>query len=192
MNQPPEYCPYCGSPVTGVDVPFASPPVDTPMAYHCDNCDDYVFYNPTPGGSAAVIDDDSLLLVEDFRDAGTWKLPSGRIELGETPREGVARELKEETNLSVAPDDLTYFYDEAGQPVEEMYMVGIDYAVKRTNTSGALNAGSDATDARFFTPDEFAASEQELRYSHLNRFGPDLKWLLERARLAIEYRGEVF
>lgn len=186
MNQPPKYCPYCGTAISPVDVPFVSTTVDTSMAYRCETCDDYVFYNPTPGGSAAVIDDDKLLLVEDFRAAGEWKLPSGRIELGETPRAGVARELEEETNLSVAPDDLTYFCDDAGQPVEEMYMVGINYAVSRAKTKGPLEAGSDATAARFFSPDAFEASEFTLRASHVDRFGPDLHWLFEEARKAID------
>lgn len=36
-----------------------------------------------------------------------WNVPSGRIEDGETPAEGAARELAEETGLVVAPADLT-------------------------------------------------------------------------------------
>lgn len=189
MNQPPEYCPYCGSPVDGVDSPMAATGVETPMIYACETCDDYVFYNPTPGGSAAVIDGDSLLLVEDFRGTDEWKLPSGRMELGESPREGVARELAEETGLRADPEALTYFYDEAGEPVEEMYMVGIDYAIPRSRTEGKLAAGSDATDAAFFTPDGFAASDRSLRATHVERFGSDLSWVLERAQRAIETRA---
>ncbi len=190
MNQPPEYCPYCGTAVTAVDTPMAGK-VDTPMIYRCESCEDYVFYNPTPGGSAAVVDGESVLLVEDFRSPGEWKLPSGRMELGESPREGVARELEEETGLAVDPEDLTYFYDEAGEPVEEQYMVGIDYAVPRSETTGTVEAGSDATDARFFTPAEFAASEHSIKYTHVDRFGTDsLEWLLERAREALDVGTE--
>lgn len=190
MNQPPEYCPYCGSAVTGVDTPMHSA-VETPMIYRCESCDDYVFYNPTPGGSAAVVDGDGVLLVEDFRSPGEWKLPSGRMALGESPREGVARELEEETGLSVDPDDLAYFYDEAGEPVEDQYMVGVDYAVPRSKTTGTLEAGSDATDARFFTPDGFAASEHSMKHTHVDRFGTDsLDWLLSEARRALEAAGE--
>lgn len=189
MNQPPEYCPYCGNPVSGVDSPIIGA-VETPMVYRCDSCDDYVFYNPTPGGSAVVVAEDSLLLVEDFRSPGEWKLPSGRMELGESPREGVARELEEETRLSVDPDDLTYFYDEAGEPVEDQYMVGIDYAVRRSRTTGSLEAGSDATDARFFTPTEFKKSEHSITETHVDRFGTDsLEWLLEEAREVLRDRA---
>ena len=35
-----------------------------------------------------------------------WNVPSGRVEDGETPAEGAARELAEETGLVVAPEDL--------------------------------------------------------------------------------------
>lgn len=187
MNQPPEHCPYCGTAVSPVDSPMTVDLVDTPMIYECDDCEDFVFYNPTPGGSAAVIDGDSILLVEDFRSPGEWKLPSGRMELGESPRQGVARELEEETGLSVDPDDLVYFYDEAGEPAPEQYMVGIDYAVHRSDTSGELEAASDATDARFFTPEAFAASDESLKFTHVDRFGEDsLPWLLDAAQDALD------
>ena len=186
MNQPPEYCPYCGTAVTEIDAPVTGV-VDTPMVYRCESCDDYVFYNPTPGGSAVVVDGDSLLLVEDFRTPGEWKLPSGRMELGESPREGVARELEEETGLAVDPDDLTYFYDEAGEPVEKQYMVGIDYAVPRSKTTGTVEAASDATDAQFFTPAEFADSSHSIKETHVDRFETDsLEWLLAEAKQALE------
>ncbi|WP_232688355.1 NUDIX domain-containing protein [Halobacterium zhouii] len=191
MNQPPEHCPYCGDPVGPVEG-AESGVVDTPMIYRCESCDDYVFYNPTPGGSAVVVDGDSLLLVEDFRTSGEWKLPSGRMNLGESPREGVARELEEETGLAVDAEDLTCFYDEAGEPVPEQYMVGIDYAVSRSKTTGTVEAASDATDARFFTPEEFAASDHSIKETHVDRFGEDsLPWLLEESKRAIELREKM-
>ena len=187
MNRPPEYCPYCGSPVDGVETSFAGGHVETPMVYRCDSCEDYVFYNPTPGGSAAVVDGDRMLLVKDFRSPGEWKLPSGRIELGESVREGVARELEEETGLSVDPTDLAYFYDEAGEPVDEQYMVKVDFAVPRSETTGRLRAGSDATDARFFTAAEFEASDHTMKATHVDRFGTaSVEWLLARARVALD------
>lgn len=192
MNQPPDYCPYCGTALTPVDSSYTADVVETPMIYECASCDDYVFYNPTPGGSAIVIDGDSLLLVEDFRSPEEWKLPSGRVELGESPREGVARELEEETGLTVDPDDLVYVTDEAGEPAPEQYMVGIDYAVHRDDTEGDLQAASDATDARFFTPAEFEASEHDLKFTHVDRFGEDsLPWLLAEAQTALELRRQI-
>lgn len=154
VNFPPDYCPYCG---TELDV------VEPPTQYYCDTCDRPVFHNSVLGGGVVVVDGDSVLLIEDFREAGAWKVPEGRPEIPESPREGVARELEEEAGLSVDPDDLVYLYDDAKEVGEDMFMMGIYYAVERSRTTGAVEAGSDATDARFFTPDAFEASTHELR-----------------------------
>ncbi|WP_192498484.1 NUDIX domain-containing protein [Halorussus halophilus] len=178
VNLPPDFCPYCGTKLETVE---------EPTIYRCESCDDYVFHNPCPAGGVAVLDGDSILLVEDFRSSGEWKLPEGRVECGESPREGVARELEEETGLTVDPAVLTYFHDSAGEPVENQYMANVDFAVERSETAGTLDAGSDAIDARFWTPEEFADSDQSFRASHLDRFGnDDIEWLRDTARLALE------
>ena len=153
-NFPPEYCQYCG---TKLDV------FDEPTVYRCETCDDYVFHNAVLGGGIVVVDGDSLLLVEDFRGPGTWKVPEGVPEIPESPRQGIARELEEETGLSVDPDDLVYLYDVGKEVKKGMFRMHIYYAVDRADTTGTLDAGDDATDARFWTPDEFEASEQTLR-----------------------------
>ncbi|PSP55446.1 NUDIX hydrolase [Halobacteriales archaeon QS_1_67_19] len=177
MNQPPEYCPYCGT---------ALESVREPMVHRCSCCEDYVFYNPTPGGSVAVVDGDSLLLVEDFRYDDRWKLPSGRVEVGETMREGAVRELEEETGLSTAPAALTEFSQEASEPAEGQHMTNVSFAVERSATTGRVRAGSDATDARFWTPEEFVDAPAEFTDVHVRRFGSDsLDWLLAEAREAL-------
>ena len=180
VNFPPDYCPYCGTELVVLERP----------TYHeCESCERYVFYNPTPGGSVAVVDGDSLLLVEDFRAPGEWKLPSGAIEAGESPREGAARELEEETGLSVDPATLTYAHDSAGEPVEGRHMANVTFAADRSATTGTVEADSDATDARFFTPAEFADSAYSVTEVHVDRFGTDsLEWLLGKAQRALGER----
>jgi len=154
VNYPPEYCPYCG---TELEV------LERPTRYYCEACDDPVFHNAVLGGGVVVVDGKRVLLVEDFRGPGTWKVPEGRPEIPESPREGVARELKEEAGLSVDPDELVYLYDDAKEVVEGMFMMGIYYAADRAETTGTVEAGSDAIDARFWTPAEFEASDETLR-----------------------------
>jgi hypothetical protein len=56
-----------------------------------------------------------------------------------------------------------YLYDDAKEVGEEMYMMGIYYAVDRAETAGTVEGGSDAIDARFWTPAEFEASDQTLK-----------------------------
>jgi len=109
---------------------------------------------------------------------------------GESPRECVARELEEETNLTVDPADLVYLYDRAAEPVEGQYMVGIYYAVARADTTGPPAAGDDAVDARFVSPAEFAASDCELREKYDNPFWyPNLERLHGIATEALASRG---
>jgi ADP-ribose pyrophosphatase YjhB (NUDIX family) len=55
----------------------------------------------------AVVHDDAgrLLLVRRGHppNAGTWSLPGGRVEAGETLEQAVVREVREETGLAVRP-----------------------------------------------------------------------------------------
>jgi ADP-ribose pyrophosphatase YjhB (NUDIX family) len=178
VNVPPDHCPHCGDVLD---------PVEPPTVHRCPACEAYVFFNPTASGGVAVLDGDAVLLVEDFREAGTWTLPEGRFEVGERPRDGAARELREETGLSVDPDALVYWTETTGEPVPDQHMLSVDYAVERAATTGEPRAGSDATDARFVTPDEFAASEAVLRDSAVDRFGTDdLAALVASARAAVD------
>ncbi|AGN02255.1 ADP-ribose pyrophosphatase [Salinarchaeum sp. Harcht-Bsk1] len=176
-NFPPEYCPYCGSELDEVE---------PPTSHYCGRCEDYVFYNPTPGGSVAVVDGDRLLLVEDFRYENEWKLPSGVLESGESPAEGAIRELAEETGLSVAPSDLAYVTNNAVEPVEGKHHANVTFAARRAATTGTVEAGSDATDARFWSPVEFADAEARFTDVHRRRFGSDsLAWLHETVESAL-------
>lgn len=58
----------------------------------------------TYGSRALVIYGDAILLT---RNAGAdhWSLPGGKIEMGETPKECVVRELREELDLSISKVD---------------------------------------------------------------------------------------
>lgn len=154
VNYPPDYCPYCGT---------ALAVVEEPTVYRCDSCEDLVFHNAVLGGGVVVVDGDSVLLVEDFRGPGTWKIPEGVPEIPESPREGVARELEEETGLSVDPAELVYLYDVGKWVDTDMFRMHIYYAIERSETTGTVEAGSDAIAARFWTPEEFEDSEQSLR-----------------------------
>ena len=50
-----------------------------------------------------IVSDDSLLLVKNLRRGGAvdWSTPGGVIDPGETPLEGLTREVEEETGLNV-------------------------------------------------------------------------------------------
>lgn len=88
-----------------------------------------------------------LLLIRRGRppQAGSWSLPGGRVEAGETPQQAVTREVAEETGLLVVPGRLVGRVERDG-PGGVVYVID-DYAC--TAVGGRLLAGDDASEARF-------------------------------------------
>ncbi|MEU4831454.1 NUDIX domain-containing protein [Streptosporangium sp. NPDC023615] len=105
---------------------------------------------------AIVLDDSGrLLLVLRGRPPGEglWSIPGGRVEPGESDHEAVAREVLEETGLTVAPGPLAGTVDRPA-PGGAVYEIRDYLAVV---TGGTLAAGDDAVDARWVTPAGLAA-----------------------------------
>jgi len=94
---------------------------------------------------------------------GEWSIPGGMLEVGETLEEGVARELLEETGLTVRVIELIEVFDRiyvestAGANEQKkgprFHYVIVDYLCERV--AGEAVAGSDVTELVF-------ASEEEL------------------------------
>jgi 8-oxo-dGTP diphosphatase len=113
-------------------------------------------------GGVVILDGRALLIrrgAEPLR--GEWSIPGGRLELGETLEQGVARELLEETGLEVRVMELIEVFDriyfekaDAGSRQRpQFHYVIADYLCERIG--GAAVAGSDVTEVAF-------ASEEEL------------------------------
>lgn len=60
--------------------------------------------------SAVIFDRQGRLLLQQRSDGGQWGLPGGSVEIGESLREAVVREVSEETGLTVAPGRLVGLY----------------------------------------------------------------------------------
>ncbi|HMH01165.1 MAG TPA: NUDIX hydrolase, partial [Terriglobales bacterium] len=112
---------------------------------------------PLVGVGAVILDQGRVALVKRRFPplAGEWSIPGGRLEIGETLREGIIREVREETGLTVEPAELLGVYDrllrdEAGRIL--YHYVLIDFLCRRL--AGELQAGGDADDARWFSQEE--------------------------------------
>jgi ADP-ribose pyrophosphatase YjhB (NUDIX family) len=59
----------------------------------------------TPGVAAVIHNSEGRLLLQE-KAGGTWSLPAGAIEPGESPSDAVRREVREETGLIVEPSEI--------------------------------------------------------------------------------------
>ncbi len=85
---------------------------------------------------------------------GLWSIPGGRVEPGESARDAVVRELREETALTVVPHDLVGVIDRTG-PGGVVYVIEDYHATMATGADpGAVQAGDDAADVGWFSADQ--------------------------------------
>ncbi len=115
---------------------------------------------PIIGVGGVVVSHGRALLVRRATEPlkGEWSVPGGVLELGEKLRDGVRREVLEETGLEVEPLQVlevfdSIFNDEQGRT--QYHYVLIDYLC--SVISGEACAGSDVSEVRWVTEDELAA-----------------------------------
>jgi 8-oxo-dGTP diphosphatase len=121
------------------------------------------------GVGAVIVDGDRVVLVKRAHEPlkGEWSLPGGTVEIGETLAEAVAREVHEETGLTVRVGPLVEILDRIHRDRDqrvEYHFVLMDY--RCTVASGTLAHGSDASEACWVSRSELARyglSEPALR-----------------------------
>ncbi len=114
---------------------------------------------PIAGVGAVIIDQGKVLLIKRGNPPlfGEWSIPGGAVELGETARESVIREVREETGMVVEPTALLGVYDRI-IPDDEgrilYHYVLIDFLC--IPISGEVRAASDCKDLKWITFQELA------------------------------------
>ena len=105
-----------------------------------------------PCAGALVHDDQGrLLVIRRGRppSEGLWSIPGGRVEPGESGQEAAAREVREETGLTVRVGNLIGSVERPGRTVDEVYVID-DYAAEVVGDAQPT-AGDDASEARWVT-----------------------------------------
>ncbi len=109
---------------------------------------------PVVGVGAVVLDGDRVLLVKRGHAPlkGQWSLPGGGVETGETLEQAVAREVLEETGITIEVGPIVEVLDRISRDVEgrvEHHFVLIDFVARPSG--GLLRSASDADDAAWVT-----------------------------------------
>lgn len=108
--------------------------------------------------SALIFSDGKLLLLKRSETSkfagGSWQLPEGKLEEGELPAQGMAREIQEELSLAVVPSNLVkihHSFNENG---------GVTYTIVRLiykldlPAGGQIKLSEEHTEYGFYSKEE--------------------------------------
>ncbi len=100
---------------------------------------------------------------------GKWICPAGRLEVGESLAEGVAREIWEETGLEVRVPADPFVLDRIVRQgsATRLHVVCVNFVIE--SETGRVRAGSDAGEARWFSRRELRNRRGELHEDTLRQ-----------------------
>jgi NADH pyrophosphatase NudC (nudix superfamily) len=148
MNTNFKFCPECATPLAWVT---ANEDGGAKSRLRCTACSFVHWNNPTPVLAAVVEiadgdDAGKILLARNAAWTGKfYALITGFMEANESPQEGIAREVKEETNLDASSITMIGAYD-----FKRMNQVIIAYHVK---ASGEVKLSPELVDYRLYEPE---------------------------------------
>ena len=105
---------------------------------------------PVVGVGAVVLDGVQVLLIKRGHAPlkGQWSLPGGAVEIGETLEQAIAREVLEETGLTIEVGPMVEVLDRISRDADgrvEHHFVLVDFVCRPSG--GVLRGASDAEDA---------------------------------------------
>lgn len=143
-----KYCPRCGAGLRQREI-------EGQKRLFCPKCGWVYYQNPLPSAAALVKSSKGeVLLVKRGIEPGKgqWALPSGFIEIDETPEQACLRELEEETQLKGEIVRLIGVYSQKSSLYKNVLVIG--YEVK---AGGQMTPGSDSLNADYFSPQKLPA-----------------------------------
>jgi 8-oxo-dGTP diphosphatase len=152
------FCPNCGA-------RFAPPDADPFAPQKCERCGRIQYHTAAPCAGALIVKDGRVLLVkrgiEPFK--GYWDIPGGFLAAGEHPRDGMLREVREETGLEVRVIRLLGVYmDRYGNDADSEYTLNHYYVVEPIG--GMPRAADDAVELRWFAFNEIP--KDQIAFEH--------------------------
>jgi NADH pyrophosphatase NudC (nudix superfamily) len=138
------FCPQCA---TALQLVARMEDGGEKQRLRCPACDWTHWNNPTPVLAAVIEYDGRILLARNAAWTNKmYALVTGFMEAGETPRDGIAREIAEETSLHAEELNLIGVYD-----FQRMNQVIIAYHARCT---GRVLLSPELVDYKLFAPDQ--------------------------------------
>lgn len=136
------YCLRCGS---GLE--FVKDNEDK-LRKKCGNCGWTYYKNPIPAVACVIFNEKGeVLIIKRLVEpqTGKWALPSGYVEIDQSPEQAAADEMEEETGLKGQVKEFLGYYDGTSPIYEKVLSLGFLMEI----TGGKLEAGDDAGEAKF-------------------------------------------
>jgi ADP-ribose pyrophosphatase YjhB (NUDIX family) len=162
----PAFCEKCGTPTR-----LRTPEGDERARHVCGNreCGHVHYQNPKIVVGAVCTHENRVLLCKRAIEPciGKWGYPQGYLELGETTRQGAARETREEAGVRFDPaaSELLAIYNLAGVQVQMIFRVELE--------SDDYEPGPESSDVKFVAWDDIPWDDLAF---------PTIRWALEYAR----------
>jgi 8-oxo-dGTP diphosphatase len=118
----------------------------------CERCGWIYYKNPIPAVACLVINQENELLLIKRKyepSVGMWALPSGYIEIWQSPEEAAIQELCEETGLIGEIEHFIDYHNGFSPIYEKVLSLGFRFRI----VGGELQAGDDAVEAKYFALD---------------------------------------
>lgn len=138
-----EYCIRCGNKLV------LQKDREDKLRPQCTACGWIYYKNPIPASACIVLNEKNelLLIKRKFEPkAGMWALPSGYMEINQTPEECAVDEMQEETGLIGEATEFLGYFCGYSPLYERVLSMGFVMRV----TGGCLLAGDDAIDAQYY------------------------------------------
>jgi ADP-ribose pyrophosphatase YjhB (NUDIX family) len=138
------YCPQCGATLCDREIYGRT-------RRYCRDCDRVIFRDPKVAAGTIVEQEGKILLVRRGLGPGQglWSIPAGFVEYDEAPSVTAVRECLEETGLEVAVAALLDIISGTINSGEASFLI----VYSGTVMGGVLQAGDDADNASFFSPE---------------------------------------